>query len=81
MMMKYCPVSYTHLDVYKRQDHFYLAEDRGNYSKAFREYRSELIKKNFGIIVIIIILIPVILFISKKIRLKLKEKKIGKGEK
>lgn len=65
----------------KAKEHFYLAEDRGNYSKAFREYRSELIKKNFGIIVVIIILIPVILFISKKIRLKLKEKKIGKGEK
>lgn len=65
----------------KAKDHFFLAEDRDNYSKAFREYRSEVIKDNFGIVVLIIVLIPFLIFISKKIKAKVLEKKNGKGEK
>lgn len=67
-------------DFKNAKNHFFLAEDRDNYSKAFREYRSEVIKNNFGIVVLIIVLIPLLIFVFKKVKAKAQAKKNGKGE-
>ena len=63
----------------KAKEHFYLAEDRGNYGKAFREYRSEVIRDNFGLIALVIVLIPAAMFVVKKVK-QFRAGKKGKGE-
>lgn len=60
-------------------DYFELASARHDYSLAFKEYRKEFVKENFGVIAILVIVLAIALriFVPKLLRLlarKIKEK-------
>ena len=64
-------------------EYFRLGYDRINESKAFEDYRAEVLRENFAIVMIVILLIAVLLFMvtNNKIRAKVfgrKKRKDGK---
>lgn len=59
-------VYYSNGDYNMAMEEFRLANDRENYSKAFALYREEVLKDNFNLIAIAIIVLIVVMFVGKK---------------
>ncbi|MFA6936716.1 MAG: YIP1 family protein [Treponema sp.] len=72
MVLKGIGLSYERAKDYKSAMHYFkLGENNKLYSEAFHEYRTEVLRKNFGwvmAIIIALLLIPLIKFIYRKAR-------------
>lgn len=66
--------AYERLKMYKEAMHYYrLGELNGSYSKAFKEYRTQYLRKHFSVVmtvIILLLLIPVFKIIWRKFRPK-----------
>lgn len=65
---------YTMGENEKAMEYFYM-NSRGGYNKAFREYRTILIRENFNIFMIVVIAIIVVLVVLSKVIKHIKKKK------